>query len=422
MKKISLVLIFILFSSIVFAQIDRTKPPQSGPAPEINLGKPKTFSLKNGLKVIVVENSKLPRAFANLEIDNYPDYEGKLKGVSNMVSSMMGNGTENQSKEEYNEEIDYMGATLFLSSSGGYVSSLKRYFPRVLEMMSDGLLNPIFTQEDFDKEKNILLDNIKSVQKSVPDIADQVTGKLFYGSNHPFGEFSTEQTVNNISLQDVVKYYETFAKPNNSYLTIVGDVNYEEVKSLVESLFGKWKKGKLPRYEMPVVGDVQKSEINFIDMSNAVQSEITVGNIINISMSDPDFFALRLANQILGGSGGRLYENLREDKGFTYGAYSSASTSRYVSTFLASASVRNEVTDSAVTEIVNEIFRINSEDVSESKLESVKQKFVGNFIMSTEQPSTIANFATNIDKYNLSSDTLRVANVIDYSSNLTFFY
>ncbi len=404
MKKISLVLIFILFSGIVFAQIDRTKPPQSGPAPEINLGRPKTFSLKNGLKVIVVENSKLPRAFANLEIDNYPDYEGKLKGVSNMVSSMMGNGTENQSKEEYNEEIDYMGATLFLSSSGGYVSSLKRYFPRVLEMMSDGLLNPIFTQEDFDKEKNILLDNIKSVQKSVPDIADQVTGKLFYGSNHPFGEFSTEQTVNNISLQDVVKYYETFAKPNNSYLTIVGDVNYEEVKSLVESLFGKWKKGKLPKYEMPVVGDIQKSEINFIDMSNAVQSEIIVGNIINISMSDPDFFALRLANQILGGSGGRLYENLREDKGFTYGAYSSASTSRYVSTFLASASVRNEVTDSAVTEIVNEIFRINSEDVLESKLESVKQKFIGNFIMSTEQPSTIANFATNIDKFNLSSD------------------
>ena len=401
MKKVILSLILSFSVFLLTAQIDRSKPPLSGPAPEINLGKPKTFSLDNGLKVIVVENSKLPRAFANLEIDNYPDYEGDIMGVSSLVSSMMGNGTENQSKESYNEEVDYMGATLFLSASGGYVSSLKRYFPRVLEMMSDGLLNPLFTDEDFNKEKNILLDGIKSIQKSVPDIANQVSGKLFYGSNHPFGEFANEETVNNISLKDVKKYYQTFAKPNNAYLTIVGDVKFDEIKSLVELYFGKWKKGKLPKYQLPIVNNLSNSEINFVNMSNAVQSEIAVGNVINISMSDPDYFALRLANQILGGQGGRLYENLREDKGFTYGAYSSASTSRYVSTFTASTSVRNEVTDSAVTEIINEITSINLEDVSESKLESVKQKFVGNFIMSTEQPSTIANFATNIDKFNL---------------------
>ena len=401
MKKIILSLILSCSVLLLTAQIDRSKPPVSGPAPEINLGKPKTFSLDNGLKVIVVENSKLPRAFANLEIDNYPDYEGDIMGVSSLVSSMMGNGTENQSKESYNEEVDYMGATLFLSASVGYVSSLKRYFPRVLEMMSDGLLNPLFTDEDFNKEKNILLDGIKSIQKSVPDIANQVSGKLFYGSNHPFGEFANEETVNNISLKDVKKYYQTFAKPNNAYLTIVGDVKFDEIKSLVELYFGKWKKGKLPKYQLPIVNNLSNSEINFVNMSNAVQSEIAVGNVINISMSDPDYFALRLANQILGGQGGRLYENLREDKGFTYGAYSSASTSRYVSTFTASTSVRNEVTDSAVTEIINEITSINLEDVSESKLESVKQKFVGNFIMSTEQPSTIANFATNIDKFNL---------------------
>ena len=115
MKKIILSLILSLSVFFLSAQVDRSKPPVSGPAPEINLGKPKTFSLKNGLKVIVVENSKLPRAFANLEIDNYPDYEGNIKGVSSLVSSMMGNGTENQSKEDYNEEVDYMGASLFLS-------------------------------------------------------------------------------------------------------------------------------------------------------------------------------------------------------------------------------------------------------------------------------------------------------------------
>ncbi len=404
MKKIIISIVLLIISTSVFSQIDRSKPPKSGPAPVINLGKPSTFTLKNGLKVIVVENKKLPRAYASLDVDNYPDFEGDIKGVSSLVSALMGNGTKNQSKDDFNEEVDYMGASLSLSAGGGYTSSLKKYFPRIMEMMSDGLLNPLFTQEEFLKERNILIDGIKSSQKSVPDIASQVGDKLFYGANHPYGEYPTIQTVENITLEDVQNYYSTYAKPNNAYLTIVGDVDYKEIKKLVTSLFKGWKKGKLPEYEMPTVNDVLKNEINFVDMSNAVQSEITVGNIINISMADPDYFALRLANQILGGSGGRLYENLREDKGFTYGAYSGVTTSRYVGNFYASTSVRNEVTDSSVVEIINEINRIISDNVSESKLASVKEKFVGNFIMSTERPSTIATFALNIDKYNLSSN------------------
>ena len=404
MKKIIITILLLIISTSVFSQIDRSKPPKSGPAPVINLGKPSTFTLKNGLKVIVVENKKLPRAYASLDVDNYPDFEGDIKGVSSLVSALMGNGTKNQSKDDFNEEVDYMGASLSLSAGGGYASSLKKYFPRIMEMMSDGLLNPLFTQEEFLKERNILVDGIKSSQKSVPDIASQVGDKLFYGANHPYGEYPTIQTVENITLEDVQNYYSTYAKPNNAYLTIVGDVDFNEIKKLVTSLFKGWKKGKLPEYEMPTVNDVSKNEINFVDMSNAVQSEITVGNIINISMANPDYFALRLANQILGGSGGRLYENLREDKGFTYGAYSGVTTSRYVGNFYASTSVRNEVTDSSVVEIINEINRIISDNVSESKLASVKEKFVGNFIMSTERPSTIATFALNIDKYNLPSN------------------
>ena len=404
MKKIIITILLLIISTSVFSQIDRSKPPKSGPAPVINLGTPSTFTLKNGLKVIVVENKKLPRAYASLDVDNYPDFEGDIKGVSSLVSTLMGNGTKNQSKDNFNEEVDYMGASLSLSAGGGYASSLKKYFPRIMEMMSDGLLNPLFTQEEFLKERNRLIDEIKAAQKSVPNIASQVGDKLFYGANHPYGEFATIKTVENITLEDVQNYYLTYAKPNNAYLTIVGDVDYKEIKKLVKSLFKGWKKGKLPEYEMPTVNDVSKNEINFVDMSNAVQSEITVGNIINISMADPDYFALRLANQILGGGSGRLYENLREDKGFTYGAYSGATTSRYVGTFYASTSVRNEVTDSSVVEIINEINRIISDNVSESKLASVKEKFVGNFIMSTERPSTIATFALNIDKYNLPSN------------------
>ena len=163
----------------------------------------------------------------------------------------MGNGTENQEKDSYNEEVDYMGATLVLSAGGGYVSSLKRYFPRILEMMADGLKNPKFTKEDFDKEKNVAIESIKSIDKDVQSIANRVHSKLRFGDNHPFGEFETTGSLNNISLKDIQNYYKKYAIPNNAYLTIVGDVEYDEIKSLVESLFGDWKKGKKSNYTLP---------------------------------------------------------------------------------------------------------------------------------------------------------------------------
>ncbi len=405
MKYLKIILLILFSVNITYSQIDRSKPPKAGPAPSINLGNPKSFVLDNGLKVIVVENNKLPRAYANLDIDNYPDYEGDIKGVSSLLGSMMGNGTKNQSKDSYNEEVDYMGATLVLSASGGYVSSLKRYFPRILEMMADGLINPKFTKEDFEKEKNVAIEGIKSIEKDVQTTANRVHSKLRFGDNHPFGEFQTIESLNNISLKDIQNYYKKFAIPNNAYLTIVGDVQYDEIRSLVESLFGDWKKGKDSNYTLPQANNLDNIEINFVDMSNAVQSEIYVGNLMDISMTNPDFFALKLGNQILGGSStARLFMNLREDKGFTYGSYSSASTSRYKGSFTATASVRNEVTDSAITEIINEINLISSEGVTDEELDAAKEKYVGSFIMSTEQPSTIANFATNIAKFNLPED------------------
>ena len=155
---------------------------------------------------------------------------------------------------------------------------------------------------------------------------------------------------------------------------------------MVESLFSNWKKGKESNYTLPKANNLDNVEINFVDMSNAVQSEIYVGNLMDISMTNPDFFALKLGNQILGGSStARLFMNLREDKGFTYGSYSSASTSRYISSFSASASVRNEVTDSSVVEIIKEINKIRNENVSEEELAGVKETYVGSFIMSTSK-------------------------------------
>jgi len=396
---------FLLLSFAGNAQIDRSKQPEPGPSPKIKLGKAETFTLKNGLKVIMVENHKLPRVSANLTIDNDPYFEGEKAGLSSMMGSLLGRGTKNITKEAFNEKVDYYGANVSFFSSGAFASSLKRYFPEILGLMADGVKNSTFTQEEFEKQQKIILDNLKNNEKNVTSIARRVENVLTYGKDHPYGEFTSKESVNKITLQDVVKNYNDFYKPNNAYLVIVGDFEAKEIKKLVNTLFSNWQSGIIPAYTLPTPKNVPTTEINFIDMPNAVQSEIAVINTINLKLGDNDYFAALLANQILGGGGtARLFQNLREDKGYTYGAYSSVRQSKYAGTFRASTSVRNIVTDSSVVELMKEINTIRYKKVSEEDLKNVKEEYIGGFVMDVQKPATVAGFALNMARYNLRKD------------------
>ena len=403
-KILSLVAILAMsFTSI--AQIDRSKMPEPGPAPKVKLGESKKFILKNGLTVIMVENHKLPRASVNLTIDNYPSFEGDKAGVSSMMGSLLGRGTTNISKDEFNERVDYLGAYLSFSSGGAYGASLKKYFPEILELMADGVKNSQFTQEEFEKEQKITLDGIKSNEKSVTSAARRVENALTYGKEHPFGEFITKETVKNITLKDVENRYKNYYKPNNAYLIIIGDINPKKIKKMVKKLFSDWKSGSIPEYTMPKVNNVETTEIDFINMDNAVQSEIAVVNSLDLTLGDKDYYAALLANQILGGGGtARLFQNLREDKAYTYGSYSRVRQSRYVGTFKATASVRNMVTDSSVVEIQKEINKIRYQKVSEQDLRDAKELYIGNFVMEVQKPATAARYALNRELYNLPED------------------
>ena len=393
-----------LFLTITMQAQDRPQP-KAGPAPTININKPQTFVLKNGLKVLVVENHKLPRVSFNLTLDNPPYAEGAKKGVSDILSSMIGNGTETVSKNAFNEEIDFLGANIGFYSSGAYASGLSRYSKRILELMADGALNPLFVQEEFEKEKEKLIEGLKSNEKSVSAIAGRVENVLTYGKEHYKGEYTSEETLNNVILNDVILNYNTYFVPANAYLVIVGDVDFKDVKKEVEKLFGKWKKATAPQLSYSDPKDVQYSQINFIDMPNAVQSEIALVNLSNLKMTDKEYFASLLANQILGGGGeGRLFLNLREKHGWTYGAYSSIGSGKYINKFRSGSSVRNVVTDSAVVEVFNELKRIRTELVSEEDLKNAKAKYIGNFVMQIEKPSTIASYALNKETQGLPDD------------------
>ncbi|MBT8184407.1 MAG: insulinase family protein [Eudoraea sp.] len=406
MKKLYILLLALFVSYGAQAQIDRSKMPQPGPTPEINLQEPKSFDLNNGLKVMVVENNKLPRVSIQLTIDNPPVAEGDKAGVSALTASLLGNGSKSIPKDEYNEEIDFLGASINFGSQSAFANSLSKYFPRILELMADAAINPNFTQEEFEKEKAKLITGLKTQEKDVSSIARRAQNALAYGKKHPYGEFITEETVNNVTLSDVVQFYEDYFVPANAYLVVIGDVSFEDVKELVTTNFTPWTKAIPPSLSYSRPSDALFTQINFVDMPNAVQSEVSVQSLVDLQMKNEDYLDALLANRILGGGAqARLFLNLREDKAYTYGSYSSLGNDKYApALFRATASVRNAVTDSSVVEIAKEVDKIIKEPVTDEELKNAKAKYVGSFVMALERPETIARYALNIETEGLSKD------------------
>jgi zinc protease len=399
--------IYILSSLFLTLVLQGQVIPQPTPTapPTIKIGKSNNFQLKNGLKVMVVENHKLPRVSYSLTLDNMPYAEGNKKGVADITSQLIGSGTTKTSKDAFNEEVDFLGANIRFSSNGAAASGLSKYSGRILELMADGALNTVFVQEEFDKIKAKLLEGLKTQEKSVAAVAGRVDNVLAFGVNHPSGEFLSAESINQVSLQDAVSNYKTNFVPGNAYLVVVGDVNTKEVKKLVEKLFGSWAKGIAPQVTYPDPKNALQTQIDFVDMPNAVQSEISVVNTINLKMTDNQYFAAILTNQILGGGGeGRLFLNLREKHGWTYGAYSNVGSGKYVEKFRSSTSVRNAVTDSSVVEILSELRKIRTELVSADDLKNAKAKYIGNFVMQIEKPTTVAYYALNTETQNLPAD------------------
>ena len=404
MKKLSYIAAAFLISGMLSAQkLDLNAMPKPGPTPTINIAKPKTFTLSNGLQVLVVENNKLPRVSVNLSMDRPPIYEGEIAGVTSIMADQIGKGSKTISKDDFNKKVDYLGASLRFSSGGAFANSLSKYFPQVLNLMADAIINPNFDAKELQDDKDRTLEGLKADEKNAQSIANRVNNALIYGKNTARGEFETEESIKKISLADVQNSYKKYYAPDNAYLVIVGDVKYSTVKSLVTKAFSTWKKSNTKFAALEPVSNVSTTEINVVDVPTAVQSIVNVGNVNTLKMTDANYFPGMIANYILGGGAeARLFMNLREKNGFTYGAYSSLSASKYSPEFSADASVRNEVTDKAVKEFMTEINGIST--VKPEELANAKAKMKGSFIMSLEKPETIARFALNQKVNNLPAD------------------
>lgn len=405
MKKILFFVCLLVTVVSVQAQLDRSKAPQPAPARAIKIGDYQTFTLKNGLQVFVVENRKLPRIQFSLQLKHEAVFEGEKEGYVSMAGTLLGTGTTTKTKAQLDEEIDFIGASLNTGSNGIFASSLSKHSSKLLELMSDVLYNPSFSPEELEKLKTQTLSGITSSKDNPNAIASNVNSALVYGKQHPYGLFTTEKSVANITMEDIKGYYYTYFKPNNAYLIIVGDIDLKTAKSLSEKYFSKWAKGdvKTETYTQPK--EPAKTYVALVDRPASVQSVINISYAVDLKPGPPDAIKARVLNQILGGGfSSRLMQNLREKHGYTYGARSSLSADALVGNFNASASVRNEVTDSAVYEFMHELKRIVSESVTEKELAAAKAEIAGSFGRSLESPQTIAGFALATAKYNLPKD------------------
>ena len=407
MKKYIMIVAGALLMQCAQAQvtIDRSKQPKPGPAPVLDIKNPVIYKMPNGITVLVVEDHRLPKVSASLMIDAGPITEGSKAGVVSLMGSMLNEGTKTLPKAQFDEAVEKMGANVSLSSAGGSASALTRYFKSAFALMGQALKQPAFTQESFDKLKTQTLTDLKSQAKSATAISTRVTGALAYGKTHPDGEFETEESVQALTLQDVKTAYGKYITPSRSYLTFVGDITPAEAKLLANNVFGTWKGAILTLPKLPLVANPAKTEIDVVDVPSAVQSEIKLVNLVDLKKNNPDYFPALLANYILGGGAeSRLFMNLREKHGFTYGAYSSLGSGRFQSMFSASASVRNAKADSAVMEFLKELKRIRTEKVSAEELSIAKALYNGSFALGLEDPARTATFASNILINNLPPD------------------
>jgi len=396
MKKILFTLSILLSTSIV-AQ-DRSIRPSAGPAPEIHLGSTESFQMDNGLKVFVVENHKLPIVSISLQFKSNPDLEGDAVGIASIAGAMVGTATTSRTKDEIDASVDYIGASLRTSASGIYASSLTKHLPVLMELFSDVVLNSEFTQEEFDKSITQNQSSLASAKDSPDAIASNVRNVLTFGKAHSYGELMTESSLENISLEACQNYFNTYFKPSGAYLAIVGDINVEEAKLMLEKHIGSWEASEVPNATYTSSNAPKENKVALVNKAGAVQSVINITYPFDLHPSSDDALAVKVLNNILGGgSAARLFRNLREDKAYTYGAYSNMDIDELGSSFNASAKVRNEVTDSAIVEFFKEIKLLRNEKVGQEELQGVLNNMSGKFAIALESASTVARFAINVD-------------------------
>ena len=404
MKSLYLLLILILTNS-VFAQLDRSQRPAAAAAQKINIPASQVFTTSNGVTVILSENHKIPKVSIEMSLGATPRLEGEKAGLSDLAGSLLMSGTSTRSKDQLDREIDFIGASLSAGSSSMYLSCLTKHLDKGLELMTDVLYNASFPESEVERIRKQNLSGLQSTKADAGEMASNATRAVNF-PGHPLGEIMTEASLQNITREDLLRYYKTTFTPQGSYLVVVGDITRAQTEALVARYFSTWQGA--PAYQSELgKGQFDKgNRVIFVKKPGAVQSVVYVTFPIDMRAGDKDQLALNVLNGILGGGGfgTRLMQNLREDKAFTYGCYSSLNITENGSWMSAGGNFKNAVTDSAITEILKEFAGIINAQVTDEELSLTKNNMAGGFARSLERPQTVARFALNTIKQKLAPD------------------
>jgi predicted Zn-dependent peptidase len=389
------------------AEVDRSVKPVPGPAPAASFPEYKDITLPNGLRVFFIQDDRRPMVTFRLLIKSGAASDGAKPGTASLTAGMLNRGTAKRSAQEFAMESENLGSAIDAKAGPDAIaltaSSLNKYTGQLLDLLSDAVRNPAFTEEQLLKLRKLALSGLEAQKQQPSALLSKLVAKLVYGA-HPYGQVSSPESVQSIAREDLVAFHQLHFHPNNATLAIVGDVKQADVMAMVEKVFGSWEKAEVPAPPQPALPALKGRTVHLVDRPGSVQSNIAVCRV-GPPRNTPDLpEVLVLTATLGGGASGRLYQNLRETHGWTYGAYSAFDPRRIAGSFEATAETRNDVTAPAVLEMLKEIDRLRTEPVPEAELSLQREYNVGNYLLSLEKSERTAQRVQDIDLYGLPAD------------------
>jgi zinc protease len=387
------------------------KAPVNKNVLKVKLPKAEEATLPNGLRVVLLRSTKVPTFTMQMVVlsgglADPADYHG----LATFTAGLLREGTASRSSKDLAEQVDALGATVGATSSLSSLTStvtasgLVETLDQTMDIFADVVRNANFPQAEVDRYKSRLLAQQPLLRASAQFLAAEQFNKAIFG-NHPAAlATSPVESIKKITPKDLVGFHSTHYRPNNSILAVVGDITLKELMPKVEKAFGTWQKGDVPAITIPQVPAQSAAKIVLVDRPGSVQTVLQLGTL-GIERTSPDYFSVLLADRVLGGGpSGRLFLNLREDKGYTYGAYSGFGSFKYRGAWQSSSEVRTDVTDGAMKEFMYELKRLRDETVPAEELENAKRAIVGSFALSLEQPQSLLQNIITQKLYNLPAD------------------
>jgi zinc protease len=389
----------------------RRQPPQPLVSKPLNIPKPYETTLANGLQVVIVEEPRLPLVSYRLAFRaggvNDP---ANMPGLTSVMTDLLNEGTETRTSKQIADEVARLGATLTSGVNSDYTtvaaSALSVYGDQILDLMADVTLRPSFPASELELSRQNRKQGLIAQRAQPSFLASERISRILFGQ-HPYGTISaTPESLDAITRDKLVSFHRSMFIPNNAVLVVVGNVKRDAVLKRVNELFGKWAKGQAAAESFPQPPARTARGIYVVDRPGSAQSNIVIANA-SINRSSPDFFPMLVMHTVLGANASsRLFMNLREAKGYTYGAYSNLDTRRALGTFRSTAEVRTPVTGDSLKEFFYELERIRTEPVSDKEIRDAKSYLTGVFPIRIETQEGLIDQLVQIKMFGLPADYL----------------